>query len=108
MKTVLKRIGIAALLGFVTLLPFALMELVNRREYHEVFPFTLFFGMWSLQVVFVFTLWSIIRKIRTPENTRVRLVGILLGLVILSLVAWLWIGFLRDQMPCFLGVRICD
>jgi hypothetical protein len=108
MKSILKRIGISALLGFVTVFPFALMELVNRREYHEVFPFSLFIGMWSWQVVFVFALWSVIRKIRAAENTRARLVGILLGLVILSLVAWIWIGFLRDQMPCFLGVRICD
>ena len=24
------------------------------------------------------------------------------------LTAWLWIGILMDQMPCFLGVPNCD
>jgi hypothetical protein len=61
MKNILKRIGISALLVFVTVLPFALLELVNRREFHEAFPFSLFLGMWGLQTAFSFALLSVIR-----------------------------------------------
>ena len=108
MKNILKRIGISALLGFATVLPFALLELVNRREFHEAFPFSLFLGMWGLQTAFSFALLSVIRKIRAAENTRTRLVGLLLGIFIMALAAWFWTGLLLDQMPCFLGVHYCD
>jgi hypothetical protein len=46
--------------------------------------------------------------LRAAENTRSRLVGLLLGVFILSLAAWFWTGLLLDQMPCFLGVHYCD
>jgi drug/metabolite transporter (DMT)-like permease len=108
MKNTLKRIGISALLGFLSVLPFAILEVVNRREFHEEFPFVLFIGMWGIQVVFFLALLSIIQKIKVGENNLTRMVSLLFGIAILLLAAWFWISLLHDQMPCFLGVRYCD
>jgi len=108
MKNILKRIGLSALLGFLLVLPFALLELVNRRAYHEEFPFSLFFGMWVLQGIFFLALLSVIETLKTGGNILARPVSLLLGIVLMILAAWFWTGFLVDQMPCFLGVHYCD
>lgn len=108
MKNIPKRVGLSALLGFLLVLPFALMELVNRRAYHEEFPFALFLGMWGLQVIFFLALLSVIETIKAGGNILARPVSLLLGLAIMGLAAWFWTGFLIDQMPCFLGVFVCD
>jgi len=108
MKYIRKNIGISAPLGFASVLPFALMELVNRREFHEAFPFSLFLGMWVIQAVFFLALLPVIRKFRAAENARSRLVSLLLGVFVLVLMAWFWTALLLDQMPCFLGVQYCD
>jgi len=46
MQTMLKTIGSPALLSLLLILPFMLMEVVNRRNFNEDFPFVLFFAMW--------------------------------------------------------------
>lgn len=46
MRTILKSIGSSALIGFLLILPFMIMEIVNRRQFNEDFPFVLFFALW--------------------------------------------------------------
>ena len=46
MKTVLKTSASSALIGLLLILPFGIMEVVNRREFQEGFPFALFFALW--------------------------------------------------------------
>ncbi|MBL8098564.1 MAG: hypothetical protein JNK81_05250 [Anaerolineales bacterium] len=41
-----KRFGLSALISFLLILPFALMEIINRRNYNEDFPFILFSFLW--------------------------------------------------------------
>ncbi len=41
-----KRFGLSALISFLLILPLALMEIVNRRNYNEDFPFILFSFLW--------------------------------------------------------------
>lgn len=41
-----KRFGLSALISFFLILPFAVMEIVNRRNYNEDFPFILFSFLW--------------------------------------------------------------
>ena len=54
MQTILKTIRSPALISLLLILPFMIMEVVNRREFHEGFPFSLFFVMWLN--VFAFSL----------------------------------------------------
>jgi hypothetical protein len=42
----MKTTGLSALLALLLVLPFAGMELINRRQYNESFPGALFFGLW--------------------------------------------------------------
>ncbi len=46
MRTLLKTFGLSALISLLLILPFIIMEVVNRRNYNEDFPFFLFFVMW--------------------------------------------------------------
>ena len=45
MKTMLKTFGSSMLLSSLITLPFMIMEIVNRRNYNEEFPFALFIGI---------------------------------------------------------------
>jgi len=46
MQTVLTHLGPSTLIGFLLILPFMILEVVNRRNFNEDFPFMLFFVLW--------------------------------------------------------------
>jgi hypothetical protein len=46
MQTISKTIGSSVLISLLLILPFMIMEVVNRRIFHEDFPFMLFFVLW--------------------------------------------------------------
>ena len=46
MQTNLKSLGSSALISLLLILPFMIMEVVNRRDLNEDFPVVLFFVMW--------------------------------------------------------------
>jgi hypothetical protein len=46
MQTMLKTSGSSALISLLLILPFMIMEVVNRRNFNEGFPFMLFFLLW--------------------------------------------------------------
>ncbi len=54
MTAILQNLVSSAFIGFLFILPFMTMEIINRRNYDEPFPFVLFFGMW--QIVFAISL----------------------------------------------------
>lgn len=46
MQTMLKTFGSSSLISLLLILPFIIMEIVNRRQFNEEFPFVLFFALW--------------------------------------------------------------
>jgi cellulose synthase/poly-beta-1,6-N-acetylglucosamine synthase-like glycosyltransferase len=88
--------------------PFLILELVNRRAYAEPFPFLLFAMMWLMAFCFTFILLSTIRTLVQRATGSPSRWIVLPGLASLLLLAWGWIGLVSDQMPCFLGVPLCD
>lgn len=46
MQAILKPLGSSALVSFLLILPFIIMQIVNRRNFNEEFPTVLFFVMW--------------------------------------------------------------
>jgi hypothetical protein len=94
------------LVGLGLTLPFLVLELVNRRPYQEDFPFPLFGLLWLLSAAFMVLLRPLVYPIgrRTMPNILHRM----LRLMLLIVIAGVWSGIVRDQMPCFLGVRFCD
>jgi hypothetical protein len=68
MQTTLKNLGLSALFSFLLTLPIIIMELVNRRNFNEDFPFMLFFGLWLSLFAISFILLPIVRARRTGKH----------------------------------------
>lgn len=70
MQNILKTIGSPALISLLLILPLMIMEIVNRRQFNEDFPFVLFFALWfNLFAVSLILLPIILsRRIRNHDN----------------------------------------
>jgi drug/metabolite transporter (DMT)-like permease len=97
---------ISAASGLIIILPFALLELINR-EPQQNFPFVLFSFLWILAAVFVFILNSLLMKKQDERNIVFSPWFFFRG-ILLILIAFIWIDVIIDQMPCFLGLPNCD
>ena len=65
MQTMLKTSGSSALISLLLILPFMIMEVVNRRTFSEEFPIFLFFIMWLNLFAVSIILLPIVRGRRT-------------------------------------------
>ena len=65
MQTMLNAIRSPALLSLLLILPFMIMEVVNRRNFNEDFPFVLFFILWLNLFTISIILLPIVRARRT-------------------------------------------
>ena len=68
MQTILKPLASSALIGFLLILPFMIMEVVNRRNLNEDFPFMLFFVLWLNLFAVSHILLPIVRGRRTGNQ----------------------------------------
>jgi hypothetical protein len=68
MKAILKTLGSSTLVGLLLVLPFMIMEVVNRRNFNEDFPFALFFGLWLNLFVISLILLPIVQARRTGKH----------------------------------------
>jgi hypothetical protein len=90
----------------LAVVPFVLLELVNRKGFNEGFPFVMFVLLWVLPAALFAGTMSTVKVLRS-DNAQAS--GSLIMRVILSgAIAWFWIALLTDQMPCFLGLPNCD
>lgn len=111
MKNILANPRSAAIISFLLVLPFMILELINRRNFSEGFPIPLFGILWLLPMIFIVILMSLARIVRAGNRMMANPANLLLLLsrvAILALIAMMWAGILVDQMPCFLGVPNCD
>jgi len=65
MQTILKTSGSSALISFLLILPFMIMEVVNRQNFNEDLPFMLFFVLWLNLFAISLILLPIVRGRRT-------------------------------------------
>ena len=108
MQTILTNLRSPALISLLIVLPFMILELVNRRNFNEGFPFPLFGFLWVLPIIFIVTLTPIVQTVRTGNSVMAKPISLLLRVALLLFIAWFWFGIVIDQMPCFLGVPNCD
>jgi hypothetical protein len=108
MNHILTNLRSPAIISFIFIIPFMILELVNRRNFNEGFPIPLFVIMWILPVIFIITLMPIVRNVRAGNSILAKPMVLLLRAVFLIFIALFWAGLLIDQMPCFLGVPNCD
>jgi hypothetical protein len=95
MQTILTNLRLPAIVSFLLILPFMIMEVVNRRNFNEGFPIPLFVFMWILPMLFLLIGMPIVRNIRAGNSILANPIALLIRVAI-------------DQMPCFLGVPNCD
>jgi hypothetical protein len=98
----------AAIISFLLVIPFMILEVVNRRHFNEGLLIPLFVFMWLLPMLFILTVHPIVRSVRAGNSLMANPIHLVLRVVCLALIAWMWMGILIDQMPCFLGVPNCD
>lgn len=96
-----------ATLASALVVPFMVLEFVNRRALAAAFAVPLSAILWLLPFSFTWILRATLRD-RSEEGTTPWRLSHLPVLAALSMLAWLWIGLGLDQMPCFLGVPNCD
>lgn len=90
--------------SLIILLPFALMELINRSDYDDSFPVMLFAVLWVLSFGSITSVRSLIKLMKEKKQP-----WAMLGFFILAGVSCgLWLSLVCDQLPCFLGVENCD
>jgi hypothetical protein len=68
MQTILKIPGSSVLISFLLILPFMIMEVVNRRNFNEDFPVMLFFVMWLNLFAISLILLPIVRGRQTGNH----------------------------------------
>ena len=98
----------AVISSTLLVLPFIILEWVNRRAFGEGFPIALFGLMWLLQVGFGVILTPIVRNVRSGKGIMGNPISLVIRGILLILLAFLWVSIVLDQMPCFLGVPNCD
>ena len=71
MQTIPKTLGSSAVISFLLILPFMIMEVINRRNFNEDFPILLFFIMWLNLFAVSLILLPIVRggRIGNPAPT---------------------------------------
>jgi hypothetical protein len=89
-------------------LPFMVLEWVNRRAFHEEFPFVLFAFMSLQSLIILLLLTPALRRLLANGSLRALKLGHWVGLVVGVLVAVGYVNVVIDQLPCFLGVPNCD
>ena len=100
----------AALIGLLTVAPFAILELRNRPASGNIshFPYPLFILLWLLSMAFTIAGVPIVRTVRAGGSLLTHPVPLLFRVIFLALFAIAWAGIVSDQMPCFLGAPNCD
>jgi hypothetical protein len=108
MKNMFMNLRMPAIISLLLVIPFMIMEVMNRQHFNEGFPIPLFVMMWLLPVIFILTGMPIVRSLGAGNSLMAHPVNLLIRVVILVFIAWMWATLLIDQMPCFLGVPNCD
>lgn len=101
-----RNIRVSALISAALVLPFVILELVNRQD--QGFPVTLFGFLWLLPLAFILLLLPIVRRRPAGPMTAGNRLGLWSRIAVMGFIAWVWVSIVLDQMPCFLGVPNCD
>ncbi|MBI1879278.1 MAG: hypothetical protein HYR94_13845 [Chloroflexi bacterium] len=110
MRNILTNLRSAAIISFILVLPFAILEFLNTTlTKQNAFGLTVLFGLlWLLPMAFIVILMPLVRNLRAGNSIMANPINLLLRVAFLVLIAWTWGGVLIDQLPCFMGVPNCD
>jgi len=109
-KNITTNLKAAALVSFILVLPFAILESLNNTITRQNGPgLILLFGLlWLLPVAFILVIVPMVRSVRAGNSLMANPFELLFRVAFLALVAMTWGSLLIDQLPCFIGVPNCD
>jgi hypothetical protein len=96
------------LISLALVVPFILLQWVNRRAFNEDFPFVLFTFMSLHSLLIVLLLTPALRRLRAERHLRALKFGHWAGLAVSAVLISVYVNVVVDQLPCFLGVPNCD
>lgn len=99
---------IASAASFALVAPFAALEAITSRGFRNGAPVALFVVMWLLPLAFFMVLAPVTRHQRPRLHDWTGNAALLARVGSLAVIAWLWVGLVGDQLPCFLGAANCD
>ena len=110
MKNLLTNLRSPAIISFILVLPFVILEFMFNTVNKQNAPgLTVLFGlMWLLPTAFIVILAPIVRNVRAGNSIMANPINLLLRASLLAFIAMMWTGILIDQWPCFMGVPNCD
>jgi hypothetical protein len=88
--------------------PFFVLQVVNRRAFHEELPFVLFTFMFAHALLIAFALTPTLRCLHAERSLGALRLGHWAGLLAGAVLVYAYAGVVSDQLPCFLGVPNCD
>jgi len=110
MKNILASFRSPAIISFILVLPFMILEFMFNTVTKQNAPgLTVLFGlMWLLSMLFIVILMPLVRNVRAGNSIMANPINFLLRASLLAFIAMMWTGILIDQWPCFMGVPNCD
>ncbi len=99
---------IAVLGGVFLTAPFIVLEWINTHGFWSMGIPPLFFIMWLTGSIFTYTLLSILQDLQMKKKLKTNPIFLIAKVAFLILLAWIFIGLVIDQWPCFMGVPNCD
>lgn len=92
------------LLSVFFVVPFIVMQWVNRRTFQEDFPLVLFTFMSVHALLFALVLIPALRRLKVGKSLGALKLGHGAGLLLGAFLICVYAGVVIDQLPCFLGV----
>jgi hypothetical protein len=108
MKNILTNLLSPAIISFLIVLPFMILEWATRSNApRSNASGILFVIMWLLPMLSIFTMMPIVRNVRAGNSIVANPIHLVLRVVFSAWLVWMWVALVMDQMPCFLGATGC-
>lgn len=108
MKNTLTNLISPAVVSFLIVLPFMILEWATRSNLpRSNASIVLWVFMWLLPMLFLLTVMPIVRNLRVGNSIVANPINLVLRVVFSACLVWMWFGLVIDQMPCFLGATGC-
>ena len=108
MKSIITNLSSSAIISFLILLPFMILEWATRSNLpRSNASGILFVIMWLLPMLSMLTMMPIMRNVRAGNSIAANPIRLVFRVVFSAWLVWMWVALVMDQMPCFLGGSGC-
>lgn len=102
------RLAAPVFISSTLVIPLVVLQWMNRRAFHEDFPFVLFAFM-SVHALFIVLLVTpALRQLQLERRLGALKFHHWAGLAVAAVLISVYAEVVVDQLPCFLGVPNCD